>query len=84
MASGRFFSMAVKAASNSSLLLTLTALMTTKIENLIANEDVMLAMSALVSAVLRAEAAIKYGGDQRQAVFSLARVFENIARKREN
>jgi hypothetical protein len=58
--------------------------LTTKIENLIANEDVMLAMSALVSAILRTEAAIKYGGDQRQAAFGLARLFENIARKSEN
>jgi len=57
--------------------------LTTKIESLIENEEVMLAMSALTSAILRIELA-KCDGNQRRAAQSLAHTFEDIARKSEN
>jgi hypothetical protein len=59
--------------------------LTTKIENLLAAEsdDIGLAMSALVSAILRIEM-IKSHSSQRKAAQNIAHAFERIARTCEN
>jgi hypothetical protein len=57
--------------------------LTTKIEDLIANEEIGLAVSALASAILRLEI-LKCNGNQREAAMALARAFKNIARTCEN
>jgi len=54
----------------------------TKIEELIANEPVMLAMSALVSAALRLETCQR-SGNEREAAKVLEAVFKDIATKSE-
>ena len=55
----------------------------TKIEELIANEPVMLAMSPLVSAALRLETC-RRSGNERKAAKVLEGVFKDIATKSEN
>jgi hypothetical protein len=60
--------------------------LTTKIENLLAAEPdatVQLAMSALVSAILRIEM-VKSDSSKRKAAQNIAHVFERIARTCEN
>jgi hypothetical protein len=60
--------------------------LTTKIENLLAAESdapVQLAMSALVSAILRIEV-VKSNCSQREAAQKIARAFEHVARTCEN
>lgn len=54
-----------------------------KIEGLIANEPVMLAMSALVSAALRLETCQR-SGNERKAAKVLEAVFKDIATKSDN
>ena len=55
----------------------------TKIEKLIANEPVMLAMSALISAALRLETCQR-SGNEHKAAKVLESVFKDIASKSEN
>jgi len=57
--------------------------LTTKIEELIANEPVVLAMSALLSAALRLETC-RRNGNERAAAECLARTLDEIARTSNN
>jgi hypothetical protein len=57
--------------------------LTTKIEELIMEEPLNLAMSALVSATLRLETHL-CAGNERAAAWSLARTFEDILHKYQN
>jgi hypothetical protein len=57
--------------------------LTTKIEALVLDEPMGLAMSALLSAAHRMETMIRHG-NQRAAAEYLARVFRDIARSCEN
>jgi hypothetical protein len=57
--------------------------LTDRIEAVIAQERVELAMSALLSAMLRAETA-KCGGNTREAAEHLAHAFRQIARNSNN
>jgi len=57
--------------------------LTTKIEKVIEEEPLNLAMSALVSAALRLETHL-CAGNERAAAWSLVRTFEDILRKYNN
>jgi hypothetical protein len=58
--------------------------LTDKIEELLAQEPIQLALSALISAAMKLETYGKCNGNRREAAEKLAGAFKQIARRGEN